>query len=536
MLPNLLSCFSDWNPQFFREVKGRLKTRHVALTVITSFLLQGVFLLYFWTTLPTRTMNSSIYCTGRSEPYSFWRDCVLDAAKNPRINWTLWWTNVFEALSWLLPFVLLMAGVYMLIGDLSKEERHGTLNFIRLSPQSSRSILLGKLLGVPLIPGLAVLLAVPLHLYAASQAKFAWTVVGSVYLIAIAACCFFFTAAVFYACLGAAQGWLGAVVVWLSYSIVFPIWQSSQFAYPSHPKGNYLYLSQWFYLPVGKNLGLFVGLAVMTLGIATLWNWLAINRRFRNPNRVILSKRQSYWMTLSFELFIFGFVFRQYPDWGTYRYAFIDLISLTVINLFWSVLLIAALTPHRQTLLDWARYRKDGTTKHQQRAWRRTLIQDLVWGDKSPALVAIAINLLIPICLFTPWILTWRDSSPKVPGLLNLVFSAIYLLICAVIAQAILFSKFKRQPLVAAFVLGAVISLPPLAMLMIGAHPQSKTALLWLFSAFPFAGIEYASIPVIGFSFLTYLTVFTLLVTRQTRHLKKAGESELKALMAHQSR
>lgn len=532
MISNLFLQLSDWNPQFFREVKGRLKPRQVALTAVASGLIQAVLLLYFWMALPDPITKFSRYCTGKTEQYSDWRACVVNAMSKVQIDWQVWWFDIFQTLSWLLPFVVLISGVYMLIGDLSKEERRGTLNFIRLSPQSSRSILLGKLLGAPLIPWLAVILALPLHGLAAIQAQVSLAELGSIYVLTLAGCAFFYTAATFYACLGASQGWLGAVAVWFSYSIIFQIWQINRYSISNH---SYFPLGRWFHIGIGHNLGLFVGFAVVTLGIATFWNWLAINRRFRNPNQVVLSKRQSYWMTLSFEIFILGFAFRDYSD-ESYRQAFIDLMGLMVANLFWYILIIAALTPHRQTLLDWARYRKDGATKHQRAYWRRTLVQDLIWGDKSPATLAIALNLLIPIILFTPWILTWQDESPRVAGFFSLVVSSLYLLICAMLAQAILFSTSKRQPIVATLALAAVIGLPPVAMTIIGAYPKAETALLWLFSAFPFAAMEYASWTAIGISLITYLSVFTLLITRQTRQLQKAGESELKALIAHQTR
>ncbi|RQH23304.1 hypothetical protein D5R40_27115 [Okeania hirsuta] len=54
--------------------------------------------------------------------------------------------------------VILIGGVYMLVADLAKEKRLGTLNFIRLSPQSIQKILLGKLLGVPILIYLALVL------------------------------------------------------------------------------------------------------------------------------------------------------------------------------------------------------------------------------------------------------------------------------------------------------------------------------------------------------------------------------------------
>lgn len=532
MISNLFNRSSNWNAQFFREVKGRLKPRTISLTIISSILIQGLILLYFWMVIPNKDTVYSQYCFTKEDP-SYLSGCLRDAAGYPQINWQAWWFDLAQSLTWFIPFVVLVAGVYMIIGDLAKEERRGTLNFIRLSPQTSRSILIGKLLGVPLIPWLAVALAIPLHLFTTLKAGVSLAEVLSIYLVTIAACCFFYTASVFYAFLGGAHGWLGAITVWFSYSIFFQIWQSSHYLEAK----TYLFMNQWYGIKVGHSLAMFVGFVIVSLAIATLWNWLAINRRFRNPNHVLLSKRQSYWMTLSFELFILGFVFQDYPEW-VYKgsipdYLFGNLVGLMVCNLFWFILLIAALTPHRQTLLDWARYRKDGSTKHERKQWRRTLLKDLLWGDKSPALMAIALNLLIPIVLFTPWIFTWESGSPRLAGFLSLVFTALYLLICAVLAQTILFGKSKRRALVAAFVIGAIVILPPIMMSMVGATPKAETAIVWLFSAFPFATMQYAPFQAIALSLLTYISVFTLLTVRQTRHLKRAGESELKALMAH---
>jgi hypothetical protein len=105
---NLLDRVGNWNAQLFREIKGRLKVRNVALTVAISLLSQLLLLFYGW---------SQIHI-------------------------------IFSSLSMFVLFALLVVGTYMLISDLAREERRGTLNFIRLSPQSTQSILLGKMLGV----------------------------------------------------------------------------------------------------------------------------------------------------------------------------------------------------------------------------------------------------------------------------------------------------------------------------------------------------------------------------------------------------
>lgn len=524
MIPHLLLLVSDWNPQFFRELKGRLKPRNIALTIATSLLVQSAILLYLWAVLPSPTSTYSRYCTSKTD--YLLSDCVLDATGNPIINWQIWWSDLFQSLSWLLPFVLLIGGVYLLIGDLAKEERRGTLNFIRLSPRSSQSILIGKLLGVPLIPFLAVVLAIPLHLWSAAQAGISAEEVVSIYLVTGAACCFFYSGSIFYAFLGGAQNWLGAAAVWFSYTIFFQLWQIYQ-----HDSSYYLGLKQWYNLPIGESLSFAVAFAVMNFGIGTFWIWRAINRRFRNPNQTLISKRQSYAMTLCFELLMFGFVFREHHRWDHPIY---DLMTMIAFNLVWFLVLIAALTPHRQTLLDWARYRRDGGAAKAKRVWRRSMLRDLVWGEKSPAIGAIALNLFIPVAVFTPWILIWEGADQQIRGFLGLLFCMLFLLICAAIAQSILFMKFQKRAIAAVGVVGALMILPAIAMLTLGVHPDHNPA-AWLLSAFAFVAMEFASAPAIAFSFLAHLAIFSLFTLRLTRQLRRAGESELKALMAHRT-
>ncbi len=525
MLSNLLLRMSDWNPQFFREVRGRLKPRQFWLTVTASGGIQALILLYMWISLPGYQARVDRYCIGKIEPYSDLRQCALNAQGYPSIDWPRWWFDIFQALSWVIPFVLLIGGVYMLIGDLAKEERRGTLNFIRLSPQTSQRILIGKLLGVPVVLILGAVLAMPLHLAAAVQGGVSTLAIASLYSITIALCCCFYSGAIFYAFFGGAQSWLGAGAMWLCYSIFAQLWYYSH----NYNKGNWLLgIKTWFYVNVGSHLALTTTFVIVNLAIATGWIWQAINRRYTYPNRTLISKRQSYLMTLSFEIFCLGFAFfeyQRYKDWPT-RDGFNSLIGLLLINLFWFVCLIAALTPHRQTLLDWSRYR------HAQER-RRNLLKDLIWGEKSPALLAIALNALIPTLLFGGWSLTWQDDSPKLIGLLSLAFNFSFLLICAVVAQLVLLAHFKKRAILTAAVIAAMILLPPIAMLVMGVAPSENSAALWLLSGFAFAGLDYATQFTIGFGILAHLTIFSLFTTRLTLQLKKAGASELKILTAH---
>ncbi len=91
--------------------------------------------------------------------------CPID-----QLNMQMWWRDhwqyIFSTLTIVFIFTLLVAGTYLLIDNLAKEERRGTLNFIRLSPQPATSVLIGKMLGVPILVYLFIIAALPFHLFA----------------------------------------------------------------------------------------------------------------------------------------------------------------------------------------------------------------------------------------------------------------------------------------------------------------------------------------------------------------------------------
>ncbi|MBD2072654.1 hypothetical protein H6F86_01875 [Phormidium sp. FACHB-592] len=530
MALNWLHKFSDWNPQVFRELKGRLKRHHVLLTVLGSLITQLFVLLFFWSVLPVARSSNlntytddlyvdhNAYCTGEGSYRSL--KCLYDSLGNPLVNWQRWWFDVFQAISWVLPFVLLIAGVYLLIGDLGKEERRGTLNFIRLSPQTSQKILLGKLLGVPAVPYLAVLLALPLHGLAAIAAGMPISDVLSFYLLTTAVCAFCYTAALLYALMGGVQGWTGAVVVWMSYTLFYQLW---------HSWSDSSLRLQWFYFLINGSRTTALTFALLTLGTGTYGLWQAVNRRFRNPDLTLLSKRQSYGMTLCFEVWLIGFVFR---DLQTYEHPFYDLIGLGFFNLLWYMVLFAALTPQRQMLIDWARYRRERVTSAKQ-FWSRSIVKDLLWSEKSPALVAITLNLLITAIVVTPWVLSWSrpNSSPR-EGLVTIILGSTFTLICAAIAQLMMFMKSPKRAVWAAGTVAAVGILPPVMFAILGVS-YSKVPLTWLFPFGAFATFQQGVSMTTAFTaFLGHLGILSLLSLRLTRQLKRAGESEMKALLA----
>ncbi|MCL6434050.1 MAG: hypothetical protein K6T90_07495 [Leptolyngbyaceae cyanobacterium HOT.MB2.61] len=514
----------DWNPQFFREFKGRLKPRNLAITVVTSLLAQTLVMAYFWLALPGNDTEKSNYCTGEPS-YSSWK-CLHDAAGNVIINWKLWWFYIFELLSWSLPFIVLIAGVYMLISDLGREERRGTLNFLRLSPQPSQSILLGKLLGVPIVPFLAVLLVLPLHWVSAVGAGVSINGVLSIYLFTLAVASCYFTGALLFAVLGGSQGWLGVLVVWFTFSIFFQYALMSRF-------GEYYALlpHQFFGVLIGDSLTLSVAFWLVTFGVATFWLWQAANRRFRNPAATPVSKRQSYLLTACFEFWLLGFVVRNRSEFEPPIH---DLTVVALVNVFWFVILMAALMPQRQKLLDWARYRRERVSSRQQ-FWNHSVMKELIRGEKSPALLAISLNLLVAVAVFTPWILSWDEAGQKFQAFSTLLLGSMFVLICAAIAQLMMLMKTPKRTLLAAWTVGAIIFVPPVLLGLLFSSPE-YFPIAWLVSAFAFAAIKHATAMEIFISFLAHLSVFSLLTNRLAHQLRKAGESETKALLAGSQR
>ncbi|NET60240.1 MAG: hypothetical protein F6K47_30090 [Symploca sp. SIO2E6] len=214
MTPNILDKLGDWNPQLFRELKGRLKLRNVFIAAGISLIGQIVLLLFFYSQLPFNTHYRK-YCIEKID----YHQCTKDSAGNILINWPEWWHDLFTTFCCISIFILLVAGTYLLMSDLSQEERRGTLNFVRLSPRHEVNILTGKLLGVPILLYLATILTVPLQLWATVSAGIPLAKLLSFWAIAIASCLFFYSVALLSSLMSRGQGgflpWLGTGAVCL---------------------------------------------------------------------------------------------------------------------------------------------------------------------------------------------------------------------------------------------------------------------------------------------------------------------------------
>ncbi|MEQ9000450.1 MAG: ABC transporter permease subunit [Coleofasciculus sp. B1-GNL1-01] len=621
MLFKGIDKLGDWNPQLLRELKGRLKGRNIAIAVGASVLGYLAMFLYGLNQLTRLSgpdtypyiRSTEIFCKLRDsflanqdklsqlqEQYRSLQDqlfryssaeyfdldkinqlkgsiadvktkithlqrietvhkCPQDAIDIP-----LWWQyqhgQMFAWLSVIVLFILLIVGTYMLIADLAGEERRGTLNFIRVSPQSAQSILFGKLLGVPILLYLAAILLIPLQLWLGLSAQIPLGEIFSFYAVLIAGCAFFYSAALLFGLmsswLNGFQAWLGggAVLVFLliafnkwtwitqtpldwmklfSPNVVLPyLYNQTEYYSPEFMDySTSVEMLQWFNIPVGlTGLGM-ISFALVNYALWTGWIWQALKRRFQNPNTAILSKRQSYWLVACVEILVLGFAVQEKQDIYI-SYSLLD--HLWIIFCFNAVLflgLIAALSSHRQVLQDWARYRQQQGKNRKQGG----IVQDLIWGEKSPAIVAIGINLAIATTPFWLWISLWNEPGfDKLKALLAVAFFICITLICATLAQLILMMKTPKRSLWATGTIGAVLILPSILLLVLGVEP-SDNPIPWLFSSFPWAGIEYAATSMMALALLSECLIWGLLTVQLTRQLHKAGESATQALLAGHS-
>jgi ABC-2 family transporter protein len=629
MMINLIDKIGDWNPQLLRELKGRLKIFPVAISFIISLLGQLVLFVYQLRELPGEkyslvgqycslsksyiqqqdalsrqtsrlyTAISNFKKTKVSSPVSLFdlqNELKSANAKSQALNkyisqtfcptnqldMQLWWRDhleyIFLSLSVIFIFTLLVAGTYLLINNLANEERRGTLNFIRLSPQSEVNILTGKLLGVPILVYLVTLVAVPLHLYAGRSANIAFSYIFSFYSVLVASCLFFYSAALLFGLVcrwfNGFQPWLGSgsVLVLLMMTMMIASSSGNSFnnltacfrLFSPFDITNYLFPNlfhlyngsplkqfQFFYFPIGTNVTSIVGFHLLSYGLCSFGIWEGLKRCFRNPNTAVMSKLQSYFVVAGFQVMMWGFTLQDVKNYcppSSIKQPSIclyDVNSQIGENFIWlgfcnSVLLlglIAILSPHRQAVQDWARYRHQGV-------WKKSWLKDLIFGEKSIALVAMAINVAIAIIPSIVWIAVAPilnvHHNRNLLGLgnnfyrIHLVFAlALFItlmMIYATIAQLMLMMKSSKRSLWAIGTVAAVIFLPPMILQFLTIDP-SKNAGLWLFSSFPWSGVEYASTTTIFMAFLGELSVLVLLNFQLTKRVKLAGESATKALL-----
>jgi len=568
MLSSYLEKLGDWNPQLLRELKGRLKTRNVLIAGILSFVGQWLVFRFFYSYLPVNASNIAghAYCTGNATITPGLPQCLRDAAGQLIIDWPRWWSAPFMFLSLTGIFVLLVVGPYLLITDMAQEQRRGTLNLLRLSPESSGRILIGKLLGVPILLYLIATLAIPFHLKAGLAAGISLSQILSFYAVLIASCGFFYSAALLYSLtttwLGSLQALVGsgAIYVFLRGIYVVLHGYSGLATGPLHwlelfspatalpmvedrSAGMWIWLLgfssanltglQWFHLPLGLSHAASCLFLILNFSLWTYWIWQSLQHCFRNANATILSKRQSYGLILCLEVMLLGFASQDFPipssgltleEWLQGHF-----FQLLFLNLLIFLGLIAGLCPQRQALQDWASYQRARETGAKG-LWSRTVVEDWIWGEKSPALLAIALNLTLAAAVIVPWVLLWPSGMEKGQMLLQLGFKLNVLLIYAAIVQLALFMRSQRRMLWVTAIIGIAILLPPILSFVGGRNEMFAN--LWLFALWPLVSLEGVAASTVLWGFVGQWLVAGLLILQLVRQLHRAGTSSSKTLFA----
>jgi hypothetical protein len=352
----------DWNPQLLRELKGRFTSNSLTFILIASAIVQ--ILIGLW------LVNG---------------------------DWIDRCASLFYSCNWVLPIGTIFGGTYSIVADLNRERKSGTLDFIKSSPQSGRSIFLGKLLGVPSLVYLAILSFVPLHLglALASGASLGlmllwYLTVGSIgYLCLVLTCLYVIYGgrfALLYALLTSQP--ISAVLFFYNYHLADTIVDRS---WPSMVASKIL----WFYLPIGNNIWLFYLFACATAIAIANCLWLAIDRKYIDRLATPIEKKDSYAINFCVQLWLVGFAIPLLKSTTTEGNFYI-LWTFQTISTVWIVCTIPALLPNRRALQEWIFAWQQKHGKLWLFDWQDPeLIRELMWGDRSPALLAVGINLAV---------------------------------------------------------------------------------------------------------------------------------------------
>ena len=593
----LLDKLGDLNPQLLRELKGRIDTIKVSIAGIICCLSQFLLLIVFFQKLPDRQVADpgiyivNQYCVKVTKTFGKLTgvthgsngQCFVDSTGHLIIKWNLWWFDIFLCLSCIGLVVLLVAGTYMLISDLATEERRGTLNFLRLAPQPSHNILLGKMLGVPVLIFFAAMLAAPLHFWAGVSAGISplWIFMydGAV----VASCIFFYSAAMLF---GLVNFWMGRLQAWLGsgfiigllwfYWWVFQI-QPSYFSLNVMTLFNpwflipylisplaitekswifsiyytpdiYDYWFNWYYWPVGTSFYLFLGMMLCNLAIWTYWIWQGLNRRFSNANIPWLTRAQSYAMVVYIETLAIGFSIEQYPvtifgctftpaenHLGTFLPITVDslyclllgynLIIILSINFWLGWLLVLSLSPARASVIEWAAARYLKTKRSSGWLWR-----DLIFGETSPPYVSIGISFLLIAVILTGWIELWPlPISSKITGWLAALFVSVITVALILIWQIILLADLKFFRRYKSVILIILNGFP---LVLFSQKYSLYSQLHSLFDLLDSSNNISNSVPIILVAIVAHIYILAVLSFWLNRQLRMAGKSASQAMLA----
>jgi hypothetical protein len=380
----IVEAIGNWNPQLLHELNSRVSWLNVAICGLLSIGLQIATMagLASW-------MNAGI---DRSQSYSK-GDHIENLTQWPPLLW-----GCFAGMiSYIILLLMATVAVYFIASSFHEEEQQGTLDFLRLAPHGSATILVGKLLGVPALVYVAGVCALPLQLYAAQAAQISlltvltWDVeiVGMVAIFGLSAA--LVTLRLNWSPILLAISTLGLAALLTIVSFMSQIDSSASV--------------QWYGISLQDPLVNLVGIAAMA-GMGIYWQYQALARIY-DRMATSLSRLQSYLWSLNCHLLLLGFCITTGTDRhsGIFNLAF-DLSLQTyrsqnsvhpiygdLPGLFWSFLafwllsLIPLLRSTDRVL----------TSQTDQKFTKSSWLQTILFDDRAPAIWAVLANLGIAL-------------------------------------------------------------------------------------------------------------------------------------------
>lgn len=538
----LIDRVGDWNAQLFRELKGRVTSRNILLATGLSIGSQILLLCTFMLQLPTNpqpaaSRSSQTYCVLENIKVSnggFYdqKVCQLNALGQVSTDWPHWWADILSAMSWLLPVLLLTGGVYLLANDLRRETKRGTLNFVRLSPQSAAEIFRGKLLGVPVLVYLAVAVALPLHFFAAMGSGFGLINAFAWYALMVAIATVFYMAAMFLTLASPVVPIaMAGIALWLSSSVLSLTNWLLYAAVSSDPWSAALPKMHWFYLPITQNLFSFYLFGIGNCLVAIYWLWQSICRRYQNPHGTLLAKKSSYQLNLCLQLWLVGFGLPLLTSDSSSALAFF-LGGVFVCQICAALVLIGLLTPQRQAIQNWSRYRR---ASERRKLWQRDIWQDLWGNDQSPAVLALIVNMAIALVIWLPWCsFAFSNGSMAMKTIVAVIITALLFSNYGLLIQMLSITK-KKWPRQQAIAYMAPLLVFPAsgALLAVMFGKQSIASLIMVIatplSVFNIAQISWLQL-LVGAVMQSLVSV--LAIASLQRQIRKIGQSETQTFLS----
>ncbi len=559
MLNNFIDRLGQWNPQIFRELKERLSLKNLGIATVGAILIQGFVWFYYNSQLPipiaitdkngASTIQDaySRYCilvqspNNNNDNYGGYNQvCALDSTLGQlafKIDWSKWWVDIFTCLSWMLAIGLLLGSVYLLVADLVQEEKRGTLNFIRLSPQSAPTIFLGKILGVPSLVYLAVALTIPFHAIAGIAAGASIPLLLGWYATIGAGWMLLSSMSTLYVLLGGIQAivTVGAIAWPIGLMIMLiNLYASATIEGLEWLTKPYSSIIRWFGLPISASALWLYAFIIGSCLVLTYWVWQALERRYLNPTATVITKFQSYLFNLCCQVWIAGFAISALSTKESYGVNY-QLSFWAILDFMVLFCLIPLLLPSKQALQDWSRYRRERVSGKRRQFWQGDVVKDLIGNDKSPALLALAIDLGMALALWIPVVLiSANGTSYTFRSSVGLCVGASLIMIYAAIAHWGLFLNFKKRNLWIVAMVAAVMFLPLGFAFIISPSqaPKGIAAIILLFSPFAPIGIFNLAGTTILATFAAQLALLAGLTYQLQRKLQITGQSQTKQLLA----